>query len=575
MLFEMRSGDTFGNWFSGKWFCGKWFFCNSLKRRLVHCGVNTTSTLVVTLGTLAFLLAPANLLADITLPNFFSDHMVIQQNARFPVRGQADPGHTLTIEFGDLVASVTVDETGVFEHVMQTPPASGPWDLEIADAENQTKVVISDIMVGDVWVCVGQANMEMTVAQASAAVVDSVADGSGPSPGAMPNTAASLNSAADAAANGADASVEGGDFAAAGKIRLLKLPQTMADQPLFDLPLGTPWKNDTSDHVQDFSALAWFFGQELSRTDPDTPIGLIEASHSASRCESWCSLESIEASGELDTVLSFWEDSGDVKSAARPATLFNGMIAPIARFPIKGVVCSQGESDVGRGATYAVLFSTMIQDWRRQFQQPDLPFFFTQVAPFRFSDHPADALPEVWDAQIRTSHSISHAAIAPAMDLGDGNLIYRDKHVIAARLARIARATVASAGEGSLTGSTQQRPAPVTGPMFESMQLDAQGALVRFRGAGAGLRLVKEALLSEFQICGQDNEYHDAVAEIVGPDTVRVRASGVTDPQAVRYCWTDDARSPLINSEGLPAFPFRWDRRQRRESVSRDGSLQE
>ena len=454
--------------------------------------------------------------ADIALPKFFSDHMVLQQNANFPVWGVAEPNQILSVRFNGSEVKATADASGKFSAYIKTPSAGGPYRLEVMDDDNTIGVILDDVMVGEVWLCAGQSNMSWPVKKS-----------------------------ADAAAEMLSANNY-------NQIRLYTVQVHAADQPLRDVAKANPWAICSANNVKDFSAVAYFFGRDLAKTLKGTPIGLIDASWNGTRCEAWCSLESLNTVDELGPLLKYWSEIEGPNDRNRPGSLFNGMISPLLRYPLKGVVWYQGEANVGRGKQYATLLPTLITDWRQHFANPELPFYYVQLAPHRYSDYPIEALPEIWDAQLKTAKTVANVAMASTMDLGDVTDLHpKNKQDVGKRLAMLAL-TETYQNDHALTA--------VNGPLYQSMTVKENVVRVHFDNAGDGLKKLSESEnIETFTVCGSDEVFHPATVKEIGNNWVDIFSPEVPSPASVRYCWNDTAVSLLGNSHGLPAFPFRTD----------------
>ena len=292
-----------------------------------------------------------------------------------------------------------------------------------------------------------------------------------------------------------------------------------------------------------------------------TPIGLIDASVSGSTCEAWCSQKSLVADDAFEPMLSHWKENEDLEARNRPGIFFNAMIAPLSVYPIKGVIWYQGEANVGRGKQYGNLKKCLIEDWRQQFSSPELPFYFVQIAPFRYSNFSNDALPELWDAQLNTIKTIEGTAMVPTMDVGvEDQMFPQNKQVIGQRLAGLALAkTYEPIEQETEIHPPATKPAPATGPIYEAVAYRDGKIRVTFRAVGEGLKIIDDLLPGSFTICGADGVFYPAIAKIIGPASIELSSDEVQDPKAVRYGWDDSARPFLFNSADLPAFPFRTD----------------
>ena len=477
-----------------------------------------TPNIVAILACIVFAAAatPRCCFADITLPKFFSDHMVLQQNTNFPVWGMAEPNQALVVRFNDSEVKARANVNGRFSVSIKTPSAGGPYRLEIADEEKSTGVILDDVMVGEVWLCAGQSNMSWPVEKS------------------------------------ADASAEVLSANNYNRIRLFTVEVQAADEPMEDVAKAKPWSICSADNIKDFSAVGYFFGRDLAKTLKETPIGLIDASLGGTSCEAWCSMESLSEVAELEPLLKYWSEIEGPNDHHRPGTLFNGIISPLVRYPLRGVIWYQGEANVGRGKQYATLLPTLISDWRRQFGDDQLPFYLAQLAPYRYSNFPTEALPEIWDAQLKTAQTVANVAMATTMDLGSTSDLHpKNKQSVGKRLAMLAL---------SDTYQSALDMESVNGPLYDSMSISDDVIRLEFRNVGAGLKnLSKCDPIGAFLVCGEDQVFHPASVKEIGEDWVAIVSPEVQSPKAVRYCWDDTAASLLGNSDGLPAFPFRTD----------------
>ena len=444
----------------------------------------------------AFLLAIAvpQAYGDITLPTFFSDHMVIQQKAKFPVWGTAEPNQVLIVRFNEAVIKTTATTEGKFSVSIPTPAAGGPFNLEVADENEANKVVLTDVMVGDVWLCAGQSSMGIPVSQA-------------------------LN---------AETEIElSKKF---GQIRLLKLQAKANPQAAQDVITTASWETCSPESVKNFSAVAYFFGRTVAQSLDKTPIGLVQADADGSACEAWCSVESMSAKESLEPLLSHWQENEDPDALNRPGGLFNGVIAPLAAYPIRGVIWYQGEANIGRGKQYADLFPCLIENWRDSFATPDLPFYFVQLPPFRHVDYSSVALPEIWDAQLQTMKTVPATAMAPTQDIGEGlDAQPKNKQLIGRRLANIALSKTYQSPPTDPTAEPQTQP--FTGPVYESVAYREGTIRVTFLNVGTGLKQIGIGEIESFAVCGEDEVYHPATVKIVGPASVELTCEEVASPK--------------------------------------------
>ena len=462
-----------------------------------------------------------NAQADITLPKLFSDHMVLQRNSEVPVWGTASPNESLEVTFGDQVRKVTAKADGQWSTMIQTGDAGGPFALDISSAESELKVGFSNVMVGDVWICAGQSNMEWQVTKAL-------------------NPETEIEKAKNFP-----------------NLRLFSIETSSSPKPVEDFSAVTPWAVSGPDSVKEFSAVGYFFGREISKKLEDVPIGLIDSTWGGTRCEAWTSRESLDKVESLAPLLKHWDDQKEmITSSNHPGNIYNAMIAPMTRFPVKGFIWYQGEANVGRGQQYQTLLPTLINDWRTQFKSQKLPFYFVQLAPYKYDGRGENALPELWDAQLKTANNVPNTGMVVTTDVGDlADVHPRNKQAVGHRLALLAL-------KGCYGEELKESPVKgeACGPLFES--ISKSGALVRvtFRNTGKALQLRnQDTFLKGFTVCGEDKVFHPAVAKIVDDVVVELICAKVPEPMEVRFGWTEDFEMNLINDAGLPASPFRSD----------------
>jgi len=487
---------------------------------------------------LAALLAcyPGRGQGEARLPGILSSHMVLQRDRPIHVWGWSAPGEKVSVALHGDSREVAGDRLGNWSVFLAPEAAGGPYQLTIAAAN---KIVLDDVLVGDVWFASGQSNMEMPL------------KGFGGAP---------LKNSAEEIAH-----------ADQPQMRLLHIPTKAADYPLRSA--GASWTVCSPETAANFSAAAYFFGRELAARE-HIPIGLIDSTWGGTVAEAWVSLQSISADAALMPVFAARaqmmqeqaqaaeilanekrEDAAD-RQAGRtpknhpwrpdpaswaPAALFNGMVAPAVPYGIKGVIWYQGESNSrpGFAPMYARIFPALIADWRAQWHEGDFPFLFVQIANFKSGPH--EAWPAIREAQ-RRSLSVANTAMAVTIDIGDPDNVHpADKQTVGARLALAARAL--AYGEN----------VEYSGPLFRQATPEGEGLRVWFDHAAGGLA-AKGGELQGFEIAGGDGRFVTAAAHIDGK-TVVVSAAGVA-ARYVRYGWANAPAVNLYNAEGLPASPF-------------------
>ncbi len=498
--------------------------------------------IILSLAALLLVVAPAAR-ADVRLNGLFGHDMVIQQGAKAPVWGTAAAGEKVTVKMADLVAETTAGDDGRWRLEIGPLKAGGPHELTVSGANT---IRLSNVLIGEVWICSGQSNMSWPLIRA------------------------------------ADAEKE---IAAADlpRIRLLTVPRMTSEQPQEEI--RGRWRVCTPKAVTRFSAVGYFFGSELHKARK-VPVGLINASWAGTPAHAWTSGEALKADPAFKPMLQRWEKIIAVypaamakykedrenwekdaararednwkpprrpraphgeKSPRRPSNLFNGMIAPLVPFSVRGVIWYEGENNAGDAGLYRVLFPAMIRDWRRHWAQDDLPFLFVQLPNF-LAPQKAPVEERSW-AELREAQfltlSLPNTGMAVTLGLGEvGNIHPSNKRPVGERICLWARGTVY--GEEIV----------YSGPLYKSMVREGRRIRVRFDHA-AGLT-AKDEELKGFAIAGKDGKFVWAQAQIDGED-VMVWSDDVTDPVAVRYAWAYNPMWSLTNEQGLPASPFRTD----------------
>ncbi len=503
----------------------------------------------------SLLLCAGSVHADVTLPHVLSDHMVLQRDRPLPVWGSADPGEEVTVEIAGLEARATADPSGKWRVELPPLEAGGPHTLTVS---GRNSISLEDVLIGEVWLCSGQSNMEMGISVVA-------------------------NGAEEAAA---------ADFP---RIRLYEVPRNPRGEPQDDV--AARWLVCAPETIVQgdwggFSAVAYCFGRELQR-ELDVPIGLIDTCWGGTRIEPWTpphgfaavpSLQHLadeiarkdrdyrrDLPGQLEAIERWiettraalangerlpsdpWWPRHPLASPGEPSGLYNGMIHPLLPFAIRGAVWYQGESNVhsADGMAYFEKMKALVGGWREAWGQGNFPFYFVQIAPFNYDWHkpgidPHD-LPRIQEAQ-SASLAIPHTGMVVTTDIADLRDIHpANKQEVGRRLALWALAK--TYGREGLVCS---------GPLFRSTAVEDAKLRVSFDHVAAGLRSRDGKPLTWFQIAGEDRKFVDAQARIEG-ETVLVWSEEVTAPVAVRFGWHMLAEPNLVNSEGLPASPFRSD----------------
>ncbi|SOE22910.1 sialate O-acetylesterase [Spirosomataceae bacterium TFI 002] len=481
---------------------------------------------------LAFLLFSLNTSAQIKLPSIFGDHMVLQQKQQNPVWGWANAGEVIQVRINGQEHKTIADQKGYWKITLRPIPVGGPYIMDI-EGDN-SKFYFEDVLVGEVWICSGQSNMAWSLKNTNSGELAVL-------------TAKNPN------------------------IRLITVPRVGIDQPQNDFE-GS-WEECNSETAKNFSAIGYFFGQNLEAA-LDVPIGLINNAWGGSAAEAWVNKEAITRDGKYKELLTRWSDiekTYDYKSELkkwdengkkgnrpndllkgnhRPANIYNGVLHPTIGYGIKGVIWYQGESNAGRAYQYRDLFPLMIQNWRDEWQQGNFPFYYVQLADFKEEKaEPGDSdWAELREAQTMTKSKLSNVEEAVIIDLGEGRDIHpRNKKTVADRLSRIALAR------------DYQKDIIYAGPAYQSMKIEGDKIILTFNNVGQGLYAFDQKEPIGFAISGEDKNFKWADAKIISSNQIEVSHASINNPVAIRYAWADNPRCNMYNRDGLPMTPFRTD----------------
>ncbi len=520
---------------------------------------------------------------EISLPNVIGDHMVLQQDIAAPIWGEGVPGEKITVTLGNQKKSTTADDKGKWAVKLDPLKSGGPFQMTIAGSST---LILSDIWVGEVWVCSGQSNMTWEVLSSTGST-KTIAESNDP------------------------------------QLHLFNIPRSTSDKSGRDV--NTQWTVATPTTTPRFSAVAYYFGAEL-RKSLNVPVGLIHSSRSGSPVESWTPMATMRASDDYTLLLKTWDkmianfavfqnayEHKDGKalmqvwgetvsdyptykknyedkingwmaaaqkakaegkpepalpgpppepvspdSMYRPGVLYDRMIAPLQPYGIRGVIWYQGEANTDQAWAYRKLFPNLIQSWRTTWAQGDFPFLFVQLANFgATTPQPAEsAWAELREAQA-LALSVPNTGMATAVDIGTGGDIHPpNKRDVGLRLALVAKAKVYGKQE-----------IVYCGPIYDTMKIEGGKIRISFLNAegltarnvtSLGVALQGEISPQGFAIAGGDKKWLWASAKLDGK-TVIVWNDQIPKPVAVRYAWSDDPAINLYNGAGLPAMPFRTD----------------
>lgn len=462
-----------------------------------------------------FLFSFSVLRAEVKLGSLFTDNMVLQQKADVPLWGWSDAGKNIKVKtsWDSKSYSAKADASGKWLVKVATPTAGGPYEITISDGK---AIKLKNVLIGEVWICGGQSNMEM------------------PMKGFKGQPILGSNDAILKSKN--------------SKIRVYTVPRSSITE-LQQNSKPSAWKEANPENISNFSATGYYFGRLLNEM-LDVPVGLINVSFSGSFVEAWMSPENLRQFPEVKIPA-----KGDtIKAVSRtPTTLFNGMLYPITGYRIKGAIFYQGESNYERPDRYEEMFPAMVKEWRSLWKQGDFPFYYVQIAPYNYAQLPpynkGGKFNSAYlrDAQRKSQTKISNSAMAVVLDIGEENMIHpANKEAGGKRLALLALAnTYGLKGFGFAS------------PMYKSMSVKGNVAIVSFDNASNGLTSFSKEL-QNFEIAGADKVFHPAKASLNG-SSVSVSSSLVKEPVAVRYAFKDFVVADLFSTEGLPASSFRTD----------------
>jgi sialate O-acetylesterase len=506
----------------------------------------------------AFLLAIAQVArGDVSLNNMFGDHMVLQQGIKNRIWGKAEPGEAVTVTLSGQKPQATVAAADGGWEVFLEPVQEygGPHTLTV---KGKNELAFQDVLVGEVWICSGQSNMQWSVNQSNDADIEK------------------------AAANFPD-------------IRLISVPQVGTQEPKSNFE--GRWSVCSPATVGEFSAVGYFFGRQLNQT-LGVPVGLIDNAWGGSAAEAWVKRDKLAAHPTLAVIHEKWvkeetnfeqakaafekkladwkaaaekakaegkpapggkpdprqHPAGRMKGNARPGNIHSGVLTPSIGYGIKGAIWYQGESNAGRAYQYRELFPFMIKTWREEWGLGDFPFYWVQLADYKKEQTaPAESdWAELREAQTMTMKALPGTGQAVIIDLGEGKDIHpMNKQDVAKRLARWALA------------ETYKVPSiTCRSPLYKSMEKDGGKIVLSFdhvSGEGRGWRPFDVNEPVGFTIAGIDRTFVAAEAKIRDDGRIEVWSDAVADPVAVRYAWADNPVCNMYSASGLPLTPFRTD----------------
>jgi sialate O-acetylesterase/unsaturated rhamnogalacturonyl hydrolase len=503
------------------------------------------NTQLKTLVILLIFLSNIQIIANVKLPAVISDNMVLQQNTNVVFWGKASPSEKITIKpsWGGLY-SISANADSTWSIKIKTPSASSGQSITI---EASNTIQIKNVLIGEVWLCSGQSNMDFPVAKATGWRTGIVNE---------------------------EEEMKDADYP---EIRLFHVTQRLSPEAELDYCEGH-WDICNKETLKEFSAVAFFFGRKLYK-ELHMPVGLIQSTWGGTPAEAWTKMSVMErdtvyaplvkdfyASRDnyqadlekyekekvtYDKIMadSLEKNKEQMKKPQKPqginhnkalSTLWNAMIHPLVPYTIKGVIWYQGESNSIRHWNYTHVLTNMINSWRQEWNQGEFPFYFVQIAP-QYKQPP-----QIREAQLKTWQSVKNTGMVVITDAGDSTDIHpRNKKIPGERLAYWALA------------KNYGKNIPFSGPVYKSMQIKKNKAILTFDYAINGLK-INENTLKGFVIAGTDKVFYPAAAVIHG-NKLEISAPQVNAPVAVRYGWDFFIRANLYNGADLPASPFRTD----------------
>ncbi len=465
----------------------------------------------------------ATVRAEVKLPSILGSGMVLQQEMETPIWGWADKGEEVTVTFAGQTKTATADDDGKWSVRLDKLKASAQGRPLIINGKN--KIELADVLVGEVWICSGQSNMEWSIAQ-------------------------SLNGKEEVAASDHP------------QIRLFNVQGHLTSPTPNDNCPGN-WVVCGPKTSGGFSAVGYFFGRRLQK-ELNVPIGLVGSNWGGTRIEPWTTVDGFKAVPELKNLAAQVEKIAQDKSkvsGTTPGAICNAMILPLAPFAMRGAIWYQGESNGGEGESYYHKTVALVEGWRKLFN-PELAFYWVQLADFQAPNNdPAggNGWAKLREAQ-RKALNIKHTGMAVIIDIGEAKDIHpRNKQDVGHRLAQWA-----------LHQTYGKKDLVPCGPLFKSIKVEGDAIRVSFDHVGGGMIIgdkkglepvkeIKDGKLARFAIAGEDKKWFWADATIDG-DTVVVKSADVAKPVAVRYAFSMNPEGAnLYNREGIPASPFRSD----------------
>ena len=454
-----------------------------------------------------------NVSATIRLPRIISNHMVLQQQSKVNLWGTSDTEGIVEVKpsWSYETYKAVINKEGKWKANIPTPSAGGPYTITLKDKTE--KLTLTDILIGEVWLCSGQSNMEMPVkgffAQPVLTSTETITQATESTP-----------------------------------IRIFNVEKEGTKVPMNDL--RGEWLTHTPVAVANTSAAAYFFGQQLYHSLGNIPIGLIHSSWGASAIEAWMSPEALKLFPEIS--LKHLSNNEEVKNKNHAgAMLYNAMLYPLHNFGIKGVIWYQGEKNRLLPKQYEHLMASFVGELRQSFNQAELPFYYVQIAPFGYHDKEAPfSGAEIREAQLNVEATLPYSGMAVLMDIGEERCIHpANKQAVGQRLAYLA-----------LNKTYGKEAIPAFSPRFAKQKQEGNKLILSFTHAEMGLSSFGKPL-KEFEIAGEDKQFVPAKATIIRGKEVQVWSDAIPQPRYVRYAYKNYVVGDLFGVNGLPVSSFR------------------
>lgn len=458
---------------------------------------------------------PAAGWAKVVLPDIISDNMVLQQHTEVRLWGKAEAGTTVTVKpsWSKQTYTTLTDAQGRWLLKVATPTASYEvQSITFSDGESTT---LHNILIGEVWFCSGQSNMEMPLAGFTNCPIEGANE--------VIATAAQWKG-----------------------IRVATIEKNGQLKPV-DTCHGK-WKVSNPENAPRFTATGFFFARMMNQV-LDVPIGIINCSWGGTMVEGWLPAEIVSQYPDIDLKRDIRkEEPHDWWHYLSPTLMYNGMIKPLENYTIRGYVWYQGESNVGKHLTYAQRLKTMVDLWRKEWGQGELPFYFVEIAPYGGGQSTASAF--LREAQFKAQGLIANSAMVGTNDLVQPyeawNIHPKDKRTVGNRLAYLA-----------LAKTYGVRGIEAVGPVYKSMEVKDTTVILSFDHAAEGFNRLKG--MTGFEVAGEDRVFHPAQAEVYNHTFIKVTCDAVQRPVAVRYAFRDYQPGNVANTRELPLYPFRTD----------------